>query len=69
MTDQADLLAQFSNALAARAKLRKTLSSLSALPTGGISRAWCGDPGLSSPPSSRCREKMILNLSRQAARS
>ena len=69
MTDQADLLAEFSNALAGAQKLQKTRLSLSASPTGGILPGWCGDPRSSSPPSSRCHEKMILKLSRQAARS
>ena len=68
MTDQADLLAQFSNALAARAEAANSAVVAICLRHGRHSPACCGDPTSSSPPSSRCRERMNLSWSRRAAR-
>ncbi len=54
-------------------KLRKRLSSLSALHTSGIIRAWCGDPGLSSSLTARIAGRdpstniAILRLAEQVA--
>lgn len=69
MTDQADLLTQFSNALAARAEAAKNAVVAVRLAherhiTGMVWRS-----GIVVVSDSRYREKMISNLSRQAARS